>query len=574
MKKVKLGIIFAVMSVSLLSCSNSNNVAAEEGGIQIDPELKELGELNALLLQYDDVGDKLGDLIAVKSKKKWGLINLKGDTILEFKYGNIYKCIEYDIWGISKELRYQHIGFADAQGKIMLNPEGGKSYEILSNDYFVEKNRGFCTLYNKDGDEVFIIDEEDEMEVPAYDIKYNGNGLFMIYNGDKWYMARHKDSESSITVIGENGYSDCGFTNDLCFVKNDDGKWGVINGAGEIVVPFNYFDKKGINLVQNEEGKWGMFNGKEVNSYYDNLIYEIDGYTDGKDGEDYIVLDKQGKELLRKKDMKLFPFCSNGAFLGNHSVYDSKGNTIVTLNDSLTPIYYLNNYIVVNTTNRLCGIVDKKGTFVYPASDAFSSCSKDSPLIVMTRNISDEFVDDERIIVNVSDIFNTNNGTITKTFFDLSSSHFVDGLSLATVEGRHIYVNEEGKTGLLNIEEVLKSFAEKKEQMKKQEQEEGMERIKEQLVDDINKMNGRKILSGSNSLRDMEKLEGGTYKCHFTDYGKYENITYEIYNIQVDKEYNLIDFGIKATDIRPTADKPDGTMNVQEMIDRMTGRIR
>ena len=84
MKKFKFGIITA-MSVLLLSCSNSNNVAAEEGEIQIDPALKELGELNVLLFQYDDIGDKLGDCVAVKSKKKWGLINIKGDTILDFK---------------------------------------------------------------------------------------------------------------------------------------------------------------------------------------------------------------------------------------------------------------------------------------------------------------------------------------------------------------------------------------------------------------------------------------------------------------------------------------------------------
>ena len=590
MKKFRFGIIIAVLSVLLLSCNNSNSVTAEEGGIQIDPELKELGELNALILQYDDAGDKLGDCIAVKSKKKWGLINLKGDTILDFKYDRIKRIKDEEYWNVevknveaSRYSEWYDVGIADAKGVIIVKPiKGNQSIGPYGEGlYLAYDGKVEPHLYNEKGEEIILGygDDESSYDFPLLKIEKYSQNCFVVHDGYAWYRMTHDKGAKPEFKIDSIMFLNVMPSTEYCFVQNEDEKWGAINPKGDTIAPFEYLDTKKLGndnvFVKNEEGKWGMFNGKEVSAFYDDFYMSIDDYSKGEDAGTQIILDKQGKELFRSDDLINYPFYSNGMFLGKHSLYDSKGNTIITLNDSLHVLGYLNDYIIVGTDSRNYGIANKKGELVIPPTNyANPDIPKGGSLIRLTKNISDVFVNNERIIVNVTDIFDTSNGTLSKTIFDLSMKDFVDGLSLGEIEGRHVYVNEQGKTGILNLEEILKSLAEQKEMNKQQEQKESIEHIKEQLVKSINEANGRKILSGTYSIHDFEKCEDGTYKAEFFDHGEYETITYEIYNIKTDKDGNLVDYELKLTMIRPTSKKPDGGIKtVDEIVNHTIGAV-
>ena len=592
MRRISFRLLVAVISVLLLSCNSSNKTATEEqGGIQIDPELKELGELNALLFQYDDAGPKLGDCIAVKSKKKWGLINHNGDTIIDFKYDAIERIPDTEYWSIKiKNTENSHysnhydVGIADSNGKILIKPIKGKeNCKVIGDGLYVVDNGSVQVLIDDKGEEI-VIGDEDGYDFPLKAITRVADNIYMVSNmDDLWFRMTYKKDADPQFLIDSVAYYEVLPTKDYCFVKNEGGKWGAIDKQGNLITSYIYNGAKQLGnenvFVQNEEGKWGVFNGKSVDAYYDDFYRAIDDYSIAQSGEEYVVIDKQGKELFRNKDLQVHPFYSHGVFLGRHSVYDPKGNKIVSLNDSLNVVDYVNGYVVVGSESGNYGVVNKEGTIVVPIINYMNPTSqKGSSLILLTKNISDVVVDGERIIVNVTDIFNTEKGTLTKTIFDLSSCDYSDGLSLAEIEGRHVYINEEGKSGIVNLEDVLKSLAEQKEKAKQQEQEKeqqnSIEHIKEQLVESINRANSREILSGTYSIHDFVKCEDGTYKAEFYDHGVYETITYEIYNIKTDGEGNLSAYDLKMIMIRPTSKKPEGGIKtVEEIVKHQIGAV-
>lgn len=594
MKKLMFGLFVAILSVTLFACKNSKNTAEveeREGGIQIDPELKELGELNALLLQYDDAGDKLGDCIAVKSNKKWGLINIKGDTIIDFKYDKIERLLYAEYWNLkvknveasNNNDRYD-VGIADAKGKIIIKPiKEIQSCEPLVDGVYVAYDfRVEPHLYNGKGEEIILCYDADGYDFPLRDIKKINDKFFMVYSGYAWFRTTYDKSAKPEFKIDDVGYSDAKASREMCFVKNEEDIWGAINGAGETVVPFVYSNVKMLGnesvFVQNEEGKWGMLIGKGVNAYYDNFMKSIDDYSIGKDGATYVVLDKQGKELFRNKDLNDYSFYSDGMFMGRHRLYDSKGNTIVTLSDSLSVDDYLNNYIVVQNNNGYYGIVDKKGTCIVPATYEMGiRKEKDLQLFLLTRCVKDEEVNGKREVVLESDIFNTKNGKLIKTSFSIDK--FKGKYALVEINGRHLYINEEGKTGILNLEEVLTSLNEKAQQSKQKENQEEQskleENIKKQLVKLVNDHEGWEVLSSPSSLYDFHKEENGMYKANYNIRTNEETVYYELRNIEVDKNGKVVGLENKAINVKPKDTKPDGgIVGVDEMVDKITGRKR
>lgn len=576
MKKFKFGIITA-MSILLLSCNNSNNVAEEEGGIQIVPELKELGKLNTLLFQYDDAGQKLGDCIAVKSKKKWGLINHNGDTIIDFKYDAIERMPDTEYWSIkikntenSQYSNHYDVGIADSNGKILIKPIKGKeNCKVIGDGLYVVDNGSVQVLIDDKGEEI-VIGDEDGYDFTLKAITRVADNIYMVSNmDDLWFRMTYKKDADPQFLIDSVAYYEVLPTKDYCFVKNEEGKWGAIDKQGNVIAPFIYDGTKMLGnenvFVQNEEGKWGVFNGKSVDAYYDDFYRAIDDYSIAQSGEEYIIVDKQGKELFRNKDLQVHPFYSNGMFIGNHSVYDSKGNAVILLDDTLRAQEQLNNFVIVMNENNRYGIVDNNGKVVVPLTyEMAPKIDENAKLILLTRCERDEEINGKRLVVLLTDIFNTSNGKLTKTNFSIDK--FVDGLALAEVEDRHVYVNVDGKTGILNMEECLKMLAEKREQSKQQEQDSNLESIKQQLVETINKENGREVLSGTYSIHDMAKKEDGTYRAEFYEFGVYETVTYEIFDIRVDDNNKVTDFDLKVIMIRPTDKKPEGRRIAEEQL--------
>lgn len=564
--------IFTVLSFSIFfSCTfNDKEKIAfhEKGKIQIDPELKELGELNALLLHYDNVDEKAGDYIVVESNHKKGVINLYGDTIIAFNYDEIDKIPDTDYWKIKvvneemshlspSYMNYYKEGIADAYGSILLFPVYWKCRPVGNGLFEVEGNGHY--LVNEQGKKIKIENEYDDLTYFDAIALIDGNTYIISDFDDNWYRMTYNKNTEPQCQLDTISYFGAMTAQNVCFV-NHNGKWGAIDKNGKQIVPFIYCNVKTNGtraFLQNDEGKWGMFTGKDVCSFYYNYPQYADKYFFAIDDSiheqaNIIVVDNQGKELFRKRlgDMS-FEF-SHGAFLGRHQVFDEKGKAIIKISDTLQVVNFMDNYVVVRTSKNLFGILDKKGKEVVPlVYKDFFTYSESTNTILMPRCVKDEIIDGVRVIEIQDDIFNTGTGKLTKTMYIIYSFH--DGLALAedNKSCRRFLVNTSGDTGIRNMEEVLKTIAEQKANKERNEKE---EKIKVQLCDMMNERHGWQVVTVE-KLKEFKSIDPDTidgvvynYQAQFNvDNGTM--IQYCSVKISADSKGNVFGFNNKIIDV-------------------------
>lgn len=580
MKNFKFGLLIGIASVFLLSCNNSKNVTAEEIAEEeqwenlIDPELKELGRINLILLKYDEFYSKVGDYMAVRSNKKWGIINTKGDTIIGFKYDEISK-VDNRYWKLLTKTKSgdKSTGLTDIKGNIVIPPID-KCYGIepIGEGLFVAKGRwgDWPKLYNEHGEEV-VIDGGDDYDFQLFGLEKYDDTTCMVANGsDYWFRMSFKNGECSMDSICYYGVAG---DNGICYVKNEEGKWGAIDTKGNLIVPYSYNDinKRGKRVyVQNEEGKWGVDRGDCKSDFHDSYSYPCEDYYLLLDGNTKFIIDKQCKEIVRTEDqMDFVRYIDNGCLFTHNHIFDKSGHVVASVNDSLLIIdNFFNNYIVVRSKSGYkFGVLDKNGKIIVPIDSIVPNIYGENK-IIFRRCIKDEFVNGERVVEWTSEIFNTENGEYTKPNLYLKGRIKEDGLIIAEIDKKNILVTEDGKTGLLNINNVLEAIKEEKEKNKQNEQKGLEESIKEQLVEMINKNNHRKILDSPSDLENFAKDSEGNYKARFTIYGEYEHFTHDVLNIKVDEDGKVLSFDVQLFRITPTDKKPDGTADPNEIMRR------
>lgn len=571
MKKLHFYFLFTLI-LGVYSCSNVKE--SSEEGFQIDPDLKELGELNSLVLQYDDVSNKVGDYLVVKSHNKWGVINLKGDTIIGFDYDEITGYPE-GYWSVKNRRpvkgNYFNVGLAKMDGTILFPPvdNGYRCGQIAEGLYYTWKSDGYA-FFNGDGEEVFLTDEESGYDIPyPKEVQEFGNNCFMALLANmKWYRIFFAKGDETNCKVDTVEYTDVKTCGNLCYVKNNDEKWGAIDADGKLVIPYTYSNAikrgDGVNcvFVQNEEGKWGFLKGGELIGSYDNFLNSKDNYAFVKDGNYKVVLDANGKEIFRVEDLdEIKKF--NGVFMGRNHVYDSNGKTLLTVDDSLCIRDYLNGYVIVSDKEmNNYSILDEKGRAVIPFDDVTFHLGKESVILSKLFEEGDSIV---------SNLFNTKLGECIKTPFNIG--FLMDDYYLAEIENRHIFIDEQGKTGFLNFDEVLNEIKTRKLSNEADVQKELEESMKEQIIKRVNDRFGREVMTSTSRIEKLEKQPDGTYTAEFTDYGEYEHIVYTLYDIDVDKYGVLQDCGWKMKTVIPTDKKPEGTMDVEEMVRRNIGAI-
>lgn len=572
MKKIYSCLLSAIL-IGTFSCTNGN-MSNTEGETLIDPELKELGELNSLVLQYDDVSNKVGDYLVVKSHNKWGVINLKGDTIIGFEYDEITKDHE-NYWSIKTRSPNSsnnfNVGIAKMDGTVLLPPvnDGNKCGLIAEGLYYIKKSDGYA-FFDSNGEEVILTDEESGYEIPyPKEVHEFGKNCFMaLLANTKWYRIFFTKGDEKNCKVDTVNYTDVKICGNLCYVKNEEGKWGAIDVNGSLVIPYIYSDARkrgeGINsvFVQNGDGKWGFVKGNEMIGSYDNFMFSCDKYAYVKDGKYDVVIDSNGKEIFRTEDLyeqRKF----DGVFKGLHHIYDSNGKTIMTVNDSLRIEDYVNGYVsVYGEENGYSAILDKKGKVVVPFDDILFIKGKQSIYSVKL------FTDSDSIITN---LFNTKSGEYIELPFIIES--FEGEYYLVKIENRHIFIDEQGKTGFTNFEEILNEIKKRRKANEMAIQNELEDSIKEQIIKCVNEKFGKEIIALKSGIEKFEKKPDGTYTAEFTDYGEYEHIVYTLYDIEVDKNGVMQNCAWKMKMVIPTDKKPEGTMDVEEAVRRNIGAV-
>lgn len=542
MKKIYCYFFCAIM-IGLFSCGSKE-------GFQIDPNLKELGELNTLALQYDDVSDKVGDYLVVKSHNKWGVINLKGDTIIGFDYDEITDYPE-GYWSIKNRRpvsgNYFNVGLAKMDGTILFPPvdDGYRCGPIAEGLYFTEKSDGYV-FFDGNGKEVFLEDEEG-YDICPKEVHEFGNNCFMALLADeKWYRIFFAKGDEANCKLDTVGYTDVKTCNNLCYVKNEEEKWGAIDPDGKLVVPYTYSNaiKKGNGVncvfVQNEEGKWGFVKSGELIGSYDSFLHSYDNYAFVKDGKYKVVLDVNGEELFRVEDLdELKKF--NGVFMGLRHIYDTNGKTLMTVDDSLRINNYLNGYVVVSDKGQqYWSILDDKGKAVIPFDDMIFEIGKESIESIKL------FEEGDSIITN---LFNTRTGEYIEIPYTIRS--FVGDYYLAEIKNRCIFIDEQGRTGIQDFEDMLIKLKEEAQQPQQEESIDFEETIKKQLVEMINEELGREVLSSTSDIWNFREESNGIYIANYSTEDAMYKRNFVIRNIKIDKDGKVLEFETKQVSLTP-----------------------
>lgn len=534
MRRISFRLLVAVISVLLLSCNSSNKTATEEqGGIQIDPELTELGELNVKLLDYDDIDIPHNGVVPVKKKGKWGLVEKDGKEILPC----LYKEVNYgeceDVWIVK---RNDSIGIVDNKGTFINELTSSfTSYRCLGNGLL-------HAVYNDAVEHQYIIPMKYKGEgllgdvksaTPLIDgvtmIEWFGNYKLYAYRGDT-LQAITPDYQHFTGEFGEGMY---------CVTEGWDGKYGFIDTKGEVAVPFQF------------EKPCGVFSDGMAT------------FTDSTDMSGY--MNKSGKIVIPAQYSYAEKYSDGLAYVANDEnmgFIDKTGKMVIDTKGKFSSGGgFIKGFCVVVDDSDLMGIVNKKGEVIVPfeyvinalSDDMYVACKSDDSLKYGAFSYDGK-------------------QSIPFEYDDLSDFH--NGWALAKLGERRFVINKEGKTGVLNFEEVLAMQNEKVQQSKQAGNAELEESIKEQIVKLLNESQGWEVLSSPSSVWNLQKIGDGMYKAEYMIETQYEKMDYELQNIEVDENGKVLGFDNKRVNIRPKSNKPEGTMDVDEMIDRMTGRIR
>ena len=235
----------------------------------IDTDGKTVATLGKDIKRCYDITEE-GYAIISNQDKKQGIINSKGNVIIQPAYSLIYVCHEGLVLAQKNE---------DDNTVLILDLNGVKQGEIDTKKYetsFAYVNEGKIVVKNaQDEDGPYVV------------LDKTGKKLFEI-------------KKSTAPQYGYNYY----VSGYLTF-GNSDGKYGVANDKGEIVIRPKYegiINNLGDGLFYARKGdKWGVIDAEDnvlVDFDYDNGFLRMGDNFLLQDGESYSLVNKEGKEIV------------------------------------------------------------------------------------------------------------------------------------------------------------------------------------------------------------------------------------------------------------------------------------
>ena len=312
------------------------------------------GEFENLKLFLSSKGDLL---LKVKTQEKEKVINFKGISIIDNDYDKI------SILQKGESLHYYIVYKKNKFGYI--NEDGTQITEIkfdeLSSCHDKEFKNGFALVMEK-GIKKFINENgQNFIDVETTDGYGYDNGLALLKKG-KLFGFIDVDGKEITGFIFNDAYRFTKYGHGFV-AKN--GKWGVINNKGDILLDFK-FDK--INYLDNNSKNEYYKNLIEVRieklyGFIDleNKIYSKINYKEIKYSNEAFLIVKKEKSwgVINLIDEEIVPFIYDEIVISKNHVFAKKGGKyeIINLQNKNQVLYKCDNYYLSNET---CIIKTKK----------------------------------------------------------------------------------------------------------------------------------------------------------------------------------------------------------------------
>lgn len=199
--------------------------------------------------QYKDAQNYYEGLAAVGNGKKYGFINLKGDTVIPFIYDDVFLGFSN---GLSDVTRNDSCGYIDKKGEVILPLIYETCYPFESELAHIVTFNGDTLLINSKG------------ETFKYDIeKYKNKKLWGLNTYPGSFTTRTgqgRINDKGDTIVPPI-YNITGNLSDEMYIVQLEGKWGAYSDKGKLVIKpvFDeiwHFNEGLANFKLN--GKWGF----------------------------------------------------------------------------------------------------------------------------------------------------------------------------------------------------------------------------------------------------------------------------------------------------------------------------
>lgn len=234
--------------------------AQDEQGITVYNNNGTQANINSNVSILNTSNEKYKIRINNENETKYGVINKKGEQLVEEKYNYIDYLYE-DYFIVSQEDGKLGIIDDNENVKIEINKDILQKIQDTDLVQAVENQNRITQIYSKEMKKLC------EMQNAIVEVQ---DDIIKVYNElEIRYFTREGEELTNIQV----------YSNNKLFVKLENNKYGFLDVNGKVVVDYNYdkayeFNEYGFASVK-KDGKWGVIdeNGKEVIE----PIYELEG---------------------------------------------------------------------------------------------------------------------------------------------------------------------------------------------------------------------------------------------------------------------------------------------------------
>lgn len=297
---------------------------------------------------------------------KYGFVDRAGKTTIAPKYDEA-SCYRDGLALVEEGNKW---GYIDKTGKNVVAPQYNEATTFSEKLAFVVSSNGAPTAIDEKGNVKFTLADAEQVETVS-----EGFIAFstVTERGERWGFA---DIEGKVRISPR--YAMVGyFSENICSVMDDNGKWGFIDKSANKVIDFVYDNVSscyGNSIRVFTGGKWGVVDSKKnvlVQPIYDNIEADGGAFVAEKNGK-WGWIDRNGKEIVKFQFDDALPFNgSNYAAVrqGDKWGYADKAGKVVIAPQYEFAFGFDGNMALIGQ-NQKYGFIDKEGkNLVMPQFD-------------------------------------------------------------------------------------------------------------------------------------------------------------------------------------------------------------